>query len=108
MDRVNVQKEIVEPGALRLVPEQKGLPRFPTVEKQFVNFMFFRVHPDWRKLDSAAKNDYKDEFQNVYNEYGSDFLLFSYSLIGFDSKADLMFWRIGNSLDMIQDMTARL
>jgi chlorite dismutase len=34
--------------------------------------------------------------------------LFSYSLVGFDSKADLMFWRIGNSLDLIQEMTAKL
>ena len=34
--------------------------------------------------------------------------MFSYSLVGFDSKADLMFWRIGNSLDLIQDMTAKL
>ena len=37
-----------------------------------------------------------------------DLLLFHYSLVGFDSKADLMFWRIGDSLDAIQDMTAKL
>jgi len=108
MDRVNTQKEIVEPGGLRLVPEQKELQKVPTIEKQFVNYMFFRVHPDWRKLDAATKDLFKSEFQRVYDEYGSDFLLFSYSLIGFDSKADLMFWRIGDSLDRIQEMTARL
>ena len=108
MDRVNTQKEIVEPGGLRLVPEQKEAPKFHEIQKQFVNFMFFRVHPDWRKLDAVTKSVFKSEFQSVYDEYNSDFLLFSYSLIGFDSKADLMFWRIGNSLDLIQEMTARL
>jgi len=90
------------------VPEQKDLQKFPTIEKQFVNYMFFRVHPDWRKLDAETKDLFKSEFQTVYAEYSSDFLLFSYSLIGFDSKADLMFWRIGDSLDRIQEMTARL
>jgi chlorite dismutase len=35
-------------------------------------------------------------------------LLVSYSLVGFDSKADLMFWRIGDSLDAIQEMTAKI
>lgn len=90
------------------MPEGKGPAIFPAIEKQFVNFMFFRVSPDWRKLDAASKDVFKGEFQTVYNDYRSEFLLFSYSLIGFDSKADLMFWRIGNSLDLIQEMTARL
>jgi chlorite dismutase len=108
MDRLNIQNDILEPGGLRLVPEQKELQKFPAIAKQFVNFMFFRVNPDWRKLDTASKNIFKSEFQSVYNEYNADFLLFSYSLIGFDSKADLMLWRIGNSLDLIQEMTARL
>ena len=108
MERVNTQKDTVDAGGLRLVPEGKGPAIFPAIDKQFVNFMFFRVSPDWRKLDAASKNIFKSEFQSVYNEYRSEFLLFSYSLIGFDSKADLMFWRIGNSLDLIQEMTARL
>jgi chlorite dismutase len=34
--------------------------------------------------------------------------MFSYSLVGFDSKADLLFWRIGDSLDLIQELTAKL
>ncbi|MEP6850102.1 MAG: chlorite dismutase family protein [Acidobacteriota bacterium] len=108
MERVNTQNDPADAGGLRLVPEGKGLAIFPAIDKQFVNFMFFRVSPDWRKLDKASKDTFKDEFQSVYNEYRSEFLLFSYSLIGFDSKADLMFWRIGNSLDLIQEMTARL
>ena len=44
----------------------------------------------------------------MYSEYSDDFLLYSYSLVGFDSKADIMFWRIGRSLDLIQEMTAKL
>lgn len=90
------------------MPDMSDLLSMPLVEKQFVNFMFFRVDPDWRKLDAESKSGYKSEFQSVFDRYRDDFLLFSYSLVGFDSKADLMFWRIGNSLDKMQEMTAML
>ncbi len=108
MPLLDFEKEIPETGGLRLVADNKEPHQFPIIEKQFVNFMFLRVNPDWRKLDSEAKRIFKSEFQNVFAQYNEDMLLFSYSLVGFDSKADLMFWRIGNSLDLIQDMTAKL
>lgn len=108
MELVNPQKDQAEQGGLRLVPDMSELLKMPGIEKQFVNFMFFRVNPAWRKLDTEAKAIYKAEFHSVFDRFRDDFLLFSYSLVGFDSKADLMFWRIGTSLDLIQDMTAKL
>lgn len=108
MQLFDMEKETPDNGGLRLVADNKEPQQFPVIEKQFVNFMFLRVNPDWRKLDGEAKRIYKSEFQNIFAQYNEDMLLFSYSLVGFDSKADLMFWRIGNSLDLIQDMTAKL
>src|SRR6476646_2053347 len=108
MDRPNSQKEVAEQGGLRLVAEQKDLLYLPAIEKQFVSFMFFRVNPEWRKLNGETKRIFKSEFQSTYKEFEENFLLFSYSLVGFDSKADLMFWRVGSSLDLIQEMTAKL
>lgn len=95
-------------SSLRLVPERAEGEEQPQAQQQFVNFMFFRVNPDWRKLDSEAKRIYKGEFASVFESFRDDFLLFTYSLVGFDSKADLMFWRIGTSLDLVQEMTAKL
>lgn len=108
MDLLNSQKETAEPSGLRLVQETREPQKFPAIEKQFVNFMFLRVSPEWRKLNAETKRIFKREFQSTYDAFNEDFLLFSYSLVGFDSKADLMFWRIGNSLDRIQEMTAKL
>ncbi len=107
MELVNAQKETTEIGGLRLVDEIREARRVEA-EKQFVNFIFFRVNPDWRKLDPETKSISKSEFQSVYDRFRDDFLLFSYSLVGFDSKADLMFWRIGTSMDLIQEMTAKM
>ncbi len=108
MELVDLEKEESENAGLRLVSDNKEPHAFPVIEKQFVNFMFLRVNPDWRKLNIETKKVFKLEFQKIFSEFHDKLLLYSYSLIGFDSKADLMFWRIGNSLDLIQDMTARL
>ena len=108
MESQNLKKDAGDQGGLRLVSDSKGLVDAPALEKQFVNFMFFRVNPDWRKLDPETKSIFKSEFQGVFDKFRDDFLLYTYSLVGFDSKADIMFWRIGESLDLIQEMTAKL
>ena len=108
MELLNAEKESSEGGGLRLVSDNKEPQKFPLIEKQFVNFMFLRANTEWRKLDDESKLVYKREFQNTYSKFEDNMLLLTYCLVGFDSKADLMFWRIGNSLDSIQEMTAAL
>ena len=108
MELIDSEKFPPETSGLRLVADNKDLHLFPMIQKQFVNFIFFRVNSDWRKLPDDKKKIYKVEFEAVFSEYSANMLLFSYSLVGFDSKADLMFWRIGDSLDLIQEMTAKL
>jgi chlorite dismutase len=108
MDLKNSQRDVTEQSGLRLVTESADSNTIHAVEKQFVNYMFFRVNPEWRQLDKEKKSADKEEFERTCREFYEDFLLFSYSLVGFDSKADLMLWRIGMSLDRVQEMTARL
>ena len=107
MELVDLEKNSPESG-LRLVADNKEPHPFPVIQKQFVNFIFFRVNPEWRKLEAEKKLIYKKEFADVFADFNRELLTFCYSLVGFDSKADLMFWRISNSLDLIQDMTASL
>lgn len=108
MELLDFEKKDPEGNQLRLVADNREPQSLPVLEKQFVNFIFFRVNPEWRKLNSETKRIFKSEFQSVFGKFSENLLLFSYSLIGFDSKADLMFWRIGTSLDAIQEMTAKL
>lgn len=93
---------------LRLVPERSDLAGHSVIDRQFVNFNFLRISPEWRKIDADSKRIYKAEFASVFDSFAKDLLLFTYSLVGFDARADLMFWRVGTSLDMVQEMTAQL
>lgn len=93
---------------LRLVKGNPDDQSSVDLEKQFVNFIFFKVDSAWRRLPAMEKDAGKHEFIRIFKEFSSDLMLFPYSLIGFDTKADLMLWRIGDSLDRIQEMTAKL
>jgi chlorite dismutase len=108
MEIVNFQKETSEQSGLRLVADAKDVTELSAIDKQFVNFTFLRVNPEWRRLDENTKSECRAEFMSVFESFRAGLLMFSYSLVGFDSKADLLFWRIGDSLDLIQELTAKL
>jgi len=64
MDLLNSQKETAEPSGLRLVHEAREPQKFPTIEKQFVNFMFLRVSPEIRE-----EQEWDEEQQHGDDEY---------------------------------------
>jgi chlorite dismutase len=106
-DVLNFQKEGSDAG-LRLVSDPAETPEQKPVEKQFVNFIFLRVGAEWRKLDDDERSRLKADLVSLLDSFRDQCLIYSYSLVGFDSKADLMLWRIAESLDVIQDMTAAI
>jgi len=96
-------------GSLRLADrdDEAEQPR-PSLPRQFVNFTFYHVRPEWRFLDEATREAGKREFLDVVESYRRDLLMPTYSIVGLRSNADFMIWRIGYALDPLQEMTARL
>jgi chlorite dismutase len=87
---------------------QQQQPQHLPIQRQFVNFTFYRVRPEWRLLDRDVKERGRQEFAKVVGSFTRDLLINTYSLVGLRTNAELMIWRIGYSLDPIQDMTARI
>src|ERR687884_933938 len=96
-------------GSLRLADRgaEAEQPR-QSLPRQFVNFTFYRVRPEWRMLDDATRAAGKREFAEVVDSFRRDLLMHTYSITGLRANADLMIWRIGYSLDPMQQMTAQL
>ena len=96
-------------GSLRLADRagEAEQPR-PALPRQFVNFTFYRVRPEWRFLDDAAREAGRREFAEVVESYRRELLMPTYSITGLRANADMMIWRIGYSLDPMQQMTAQL
>ena len=75
---------------------------------QYINYVFFKLDPAWRRLSDEERDEGKKEFLAAAEEYSSEMLLRPYSLMGLRADADFMLWRIGYDLDAFESMTAAL
>ncbi|CAN5266973.1 chlorite dismutase family protein [soil metagenome] len=75
---------------------------------QYVNYVFFKLDPLWRRLPDDEREAGKREFLAAVEEHSVGMLLRSFSLMGLRSDADFMLWRIGHDLDAFEAMQAAL
>src|SRR5215213_6468018 len=75
---------------------------------QYINYVFFKLDPEWRRLAEAERERGKKEFLEAVEENSGEMLLRSFSLLGLRSDADFMLWRIGYDLDAFEEMTSAL
>jgi len=75
---------------------------------QYVNYVFFKLDPLWRRLPDDERQWGKKEFLGAVEENSGEMLLRSFSLMGLRSDADFMLWRIGYDLGAFERMTSVL
>jgi chlorite dismutase len=75
---------------------------------QYVNYVFFKLDPLWRRLPGEEQERGKREFLEAVEEHSGEMLLRSFSLMGLRSDADFMLWRIGHDLDAFEAMQSAL
>lgn len=79
--------------------------------QQYVSFLFYKIDPAWRRLPQSEREQGKKEFTQVVEEYTKDrkqFMVMTYSTMGTRADVDFMMWRIGYSLEYMQEFTAKL
>ena len=85
-------------GGNIMVEQGKQTP----ARRQFVNFAFFRVHPDWRRLPLEQRRQHKEETLRVLRRWNNEEMrILTYSTGGFRAECDFMLWRICYSLDCL-------
>jgi len=88
-------------------PETQRAPKAETaLQRQFVNFMFFRVDRAFRALPADVKADAKHEFAEILERYHGPMIVLPYSTLGLKAGIDFMLWRIGFDIDPFQNMIA--
>jgi chlorite dismutase len=103
---INRSENSNETPTLHLGKRAEGQEKRPQLPRQFVNFTFYRVNPEWRRLEREVKETGRQEFIKVVDDFRRDLLIHTYSLLGLRTNVEFMIWRIGYSLDPIQEMTA--
>jgi chlorite dismutase len=75
------------------------------VQRQFVNFAFYKLDPAFRRLPDSDKQAARAEFVNLIEQRPTGMLCLTYSTAGLRPECDFLLWRIGASADQFQTQT---
>lgn len=80
------------------------------VARQFLNYAFYKVAPEYRRLPAAERKSARAQFIALVKEWQEreHFILRTYSLVGVRGDVDFMFWRISKDLGDFQRMQAQM
>ena len=76
--------------------------------RQFVKFTFFKIAPEWRRLEPLERDRQKEEFRAVVEEWAGRTLVRCYSTVGTRGDTDFMIWQVSYDLHDIQQMSGAL
>ncbi len=76
--------------------------------RQYVKFTFFKVSPEWRRLEAHARDRQKTEFQSVVEDWAGRNLVRCYSTVGTRGDVDFMTWQVSYELDDLHRMAGEL
>ena len=74
----------------------------PAIQRQFVNFAYYKLDPSFRRLPEGEKHSARQEFITLMNNRIPGLMCLTYSTIGLRPDCDFLLWRIGQSTDQFQ------
>lgn len=90
-------------------PEQQtARPADTATQRQFVNFIFYRVDRAFRSLPVDQRLEAKREFAEIVQRYTGPLMVLPYTTAGVKAGVDFMFWRIGYELEPFEKMSSEI
>ncbi|MCD6059277.1 MAG: cld2, partial [Thermomicrobiales bacterium] len=77
-------------------------------QRQLVKFTFFKVAPEWRRLDGDERQRQIAEFAAVVESWSGRNLVRCYSTMGTRGDTDFMIWQVSYELEDVQRMAGEL
>ena len=74
----------------------------PAIQRQFVNFSFYKLDPAFRRLDDHEKIQARSEFLKPFQQSRPGLICLTYSTVGIRADTDFLLWRISLSMDDFQ------
>lgn len=73
-----------------------------SIQRQMVNFAFYRLDPLFRRLSAAEKESARQEFVSLFTQRVEGLICLTYSTVGLKPGCDFLIWRIGAQVDLFQ------
>ncbi len=71
--------------------------------RHFIKYTFLQLDPQWRRLDGNVRAEHKREFVAACEDFSSDHLLRSFSMVGTRGDSDLMLMSQSVNLERIHE-----
>src|SRR4051812_10068153 len=75
----------------------------PAIQRQFVNFAFYKIDRRIRHLPDQEKWQARSEFLKLFQSPSKDLICLTYSTVGLKADCDFLLWRISSSPDTFQE-----
>lgn len=76
--------------------------------RQFVRYVFYKVMPEWRRLDGKEKTAGKQQLTALVDQMSSHMMIRPYSLLGTRADADMFFWEVCDQLEDLQKLSTEV
>lgn len=76
--------------------------------RQLVRFAFYRLQPDWRRLEAAQRAAQREELEGVLQEQTGSLLVRTFSLVGTRGDSDMMIWAVSEQMERLQSLFAAI
>ena len=97
------------PGGRPQTGPQGAQGAAPAIQRQFVNFSFYKLDPAFRRLGEHDKIQARSEFLKMFQQQPEPGMMcLTYSTVGLRGDADFLLWRISQSTDAFQQHTQRM
>lgn len=77
-------------------------------DRRYVHVLALRVDPAWRRQPDADRERDRAALREAAREASGRVTTYTYSMIGTRADVDLLFWRLGASLEDLEDSASRL
>jgi chlorite dismutase len=78
------------------------------VPQQAVHFAFYKLSPDWLRLDPETRRAAGRSFLDLIDRWSERLLIVSYTLAGIRADCDLLLWKAAESIDDVQALALDL
>ncbi len=78
------------------------------IKRQYVNYLFFKADPAWRRLPRDQRDAGKAEFEGVVKDWRQRGLIIPFTTVGTRADTDFFLWRISERLEDFTEMTTQL
>jgi chlorite dismutase len=80
----------------------------PPMQRQFVNFAFYKLDPALRRLSEAEKQSAREEFNSLVGQRKPGMICLTYSTVGLRPDVDFLLWRISLTAEDFQSHSAAI